>query len=290
VSDAGRPAAWRKYSDAELDDQYNVSATVPRVEDYFERWVAESNKARASLDGELDLAYGDGERERLDLFAAAKADSPVLLFMHGGYWRRLGKEYFSFFAEPFVAAGAAVAILNYPLAPVATLDEIVRSVRSAFAWLYAHVSAANGDPNHMVASGHSAGGQLSAMLALTDWRAYGLPPDAVRGVGAISGVFDVRPLAHTHINAWLQLDPAMSARNSPIDFAPPHGVRTLAAVGGAETDEFRRQSRDFATAWTTDASPGTCVEVPGRNHFDILLGVLDPADRLRHALLELLNL
>ncbi|MEO6990158.1 MAG: alpha/beta hydrolase, partial [Candidatus Baltobacteraceae bacterium] len=273
----------------ELDAQYNVSATVLRVEDYFERWSVESARVREQLTGHLDVPYGTGDRESLDIFPADHPRAPLVIFMHGGFWRRLGKEYFSFVAEPFVASGATVAILNYPLAPAATLDAIVAATRRAIAWLHAHAAEFNGDPARIVATGHSAGGQLSAMLATTDWESYGLPLDAVRRIGPISGVFELGPLRHTHINAWLHLNESLMARNSPIRLRPAVSTQVVAAVGGAETDEFRRQNRAFATEWSSQGSPTLVIEVPARNHFDILLGLLEPNDVLRTALLELVE-
>jgi arylformamidase len=270
---------YEAYSQSELNRQYDAAGTVPSVDPYFERYAAESTRTRAGLAQELDVAYGRGERETLDLFPAAESDAPLFIFIHGGYWRRLDKSFFSFVAGPIARAGGATAVINYPLAPAASLDEIVHSTRAALGWLIKHISRANADPKRIFAGGHSAGGQLAGMLA-EDQR--------IRGIFPISGLFDLEPVRLSHVNEWLNLDSESAQRNSPQLHLPRHKIPLVASVGGAETDEFQRQSRTYTDAWSKLGYPATFLAPAGHNHFSIVLEFNDEESELTQALLALL--
>ena len=254
-----------------FDKQYNLRARHPDHPAFFERYRSESARVRGALGGRLDVPYGPSPDEALDIFPASSAKAPVHVFIHGGYWRSLDKRDFSYVAEPFVAAGAAVVVVNYALAPRVTLDEIVRQNCAALAWIYRNAGSFGGDPDRLFVSGHSAGGHLTAMMLVTDWRALGLPADLVKGGCAISGVFDLDPMLATSINADVRLDRAGAARNSPIRHMPDRASPMIAAVGANETDEFVRQSREFAAAWQARGLPGEYLALPGLHHFDIIL-------------------
>jgi len=272
----------------QLKDGYDAAGTVPSTDPYFEEWAAASERTRATLRCELDVAYGEGEREKLDLFPATTPNAPSLLWIHGGYWRRLDKSFFSFIAEPIVAAGGAAAILNYPLAPAATLDEIVAAARRAFAFTAHNASRFNADPGRVVAGGHSAGGHLAGMLAATRWTSYGLPADAVKGVFALSGLFDLEPVRLSHVNEWLNADLEAARRNSPLLQVPVRPVPLVAAVGGDETNEFKKQSRDYVETWTALGYPARYLEIAGCNHYSVVRELLDTETPITRALLGLL--
>src|SRR6185436_17236466 len=119
---------------------------------------------------ELDLAYGDSPGQRLDVFPAPQPDAPVLVFIHGGYWRALDKSDHSFVAPPFTAAGVCVVIPNYDLAPAVTVPQITLQVVRAVAWTWKHIARFGGDPGRITVAGHSAGGQLATMMLACLWR------------------------------------------------------------------------------------------------------------------------
>lgn len=286
----GNAVVWGTFDQAELNAEYNAAGTVPSLEPYFVRYERESVRVRADYECRTDLHYGPGERESLDLFPAPRAGAPVFVYMHGGYWRRLSKDYFGFIAEPFVRAGAAVAVLNYALAPIVTLDEIVREMREALAWLHAHVRRANGDPARIYAGGHSAGGQLAGMLAGTAWSERSLPADLIKGVVGISGLYDLEPVRLSNVNEWLRLDGDAAERNSPIHHLPAVPTPLLAVVGGKETSEFQRQTLDFARAWGAAGPHADARVLEGLNHYDIVLDLLAERSAFREAALDLMGL
>ena len=272
-----------------LRDAYDAAGTVASTDPYFAEWAAASEHTRSALRCELDVAYGSGERERVDLFPATRPGAPCFLWIHGGYWRRLDKSFFSFVAEPVVASGGAAAIVNYPLVATATLDEIVDAIRRAFAWIARNATRLNGDPQRIVVGGHSAGGQLAGMLAATDWSAYSLPSDSVKGVFVVSGLFDLEPVRLSHVNEWLHVDAETARRNSPSLHLPTRSIPLVAAVGGDETSEFRKQSQDYVQAWSRAGHPARYLEPAGHNHFSIVSELENDRTELAGLLVGLLR-
>lgn len=274
---------YRTYDQAQLDALYNNRAAVPDHGRWMDRWPHASREARAWLGGQLDLPYGPAERQRLDLFPAAGRSAPLLVFIHGGYWRALDKSDFSFAAPAFVEAGIAVAVLGYPLAPAATLDEITESVRLAIGWLFEEAAGFGIDRARLHVSGHSAGGHLTAMALSTDWAARGLPADLVKGGTAISGLYDLEPIRLCYLNQDLHLTPDMARRNSPIELAPNRAGPLILSVGGRETDEFLRQQERYAEAWQGAGLPLQIVPMPDAQHFSIVEAFATPGSPLYQA-------
>jgi len=287
---------YRQYDRAALDIQYNARATVADVAPLLQQYALQSQRARDTLPCVLDVAFGDHPDESLDIFPAACAGgdhalAPVFLFIHGGYWRLLSKSDSSCMAPAFTQAGAVVVALNYSLAPAATLDRIVDQTRRALAWIHRNIAAHGGDPSRIHVCGSSAGGHLAAMLLAGGWHAdYGLPDDAVHSATVLSGLFDLTPLVHTHINDWMQLSPDDARRNSPILALPARGCPLLVSHGANETDEFKRQSADYLAAWRERGYPGAYVDMPGTNHFDIVLRLNDVTAPITRAILTQMGL
>ena len=168
---------YRRMTQPVLDAQYNIRAQIPDFAELGESWKVRSEAVRAALGGNahIDLAYGDAPLQKLDLFLCGQAGRPLVVFIHGGYWRAQDKSEFSYVAEPFVADGINLAVINYRLAPHATMDDIVADVRDALAWLYRNAVTYGFDANRIAVTGSSAGGHLTVMSIVTDWAARGLP-------------------------------------------------------------------------------------------------------------------
>jgi len=273
------------------DAQYNNRARVADAPQILATWADRSAAARAALACELDIAYGPDPGERLDLFPAATPDAPVLVYIHGGYWRALDKRDASFIAPPFVAAGALVVVPNYALCPGSSIDEIVRQQRAALAWVWRHAAGHGGDPGRIVVAGHSAGGHLAAMMLATDWPTFdpALPAALVKGALSLSGVFELEPLRHAPFLAPdLKLDAAAAERLSPIALAAPKRP-LFALVGGDESEEFLRQNTLIAETWGPASVP-VCEAVPAKNHMSVLRELAEPDARTHRLALQLLGL
>lgn len=280
-----RDAAW-------YDAQYDNRARIPEHPAILQHWAATSAAAYAAWPAALrDLPYGDGAGERLDLFAATRPNAPVLVYIHGGYWRALGKHDQAFVAPPFVQAGAMVVLLDYALCPQVSIEHIVRQTVRALVWVYRNARGHGGDPRRIVVAGHSAGGHLASMLLACRWPEVepGLPERLVASALSISGVYDLEPLRHApFLAADIGLDAASAARLSPANLPAPPGP--LAAVVGAdESGEFLRQAGLIRARWGASSVP-ICEVLPGRHHMDVLHDLADPAARLHHIALGLLGL
>ena len=263
-----------------LDVQYNNRARIPDHAAIFERWKRASELTREKSACHLDLAYGNGPGERLDVFPAQGAKTPVLVFIHGGYWRSLDKSDHSFVAAPFVAEGAQVVLPNYDLCPAVSMDQIVMQTVRALVWVFRNAAKYGGDPERIVVVGHSAGGHLAAMLLCCQWKLLGrdLPARLVKGALSISGVHDLAPLRHTpFLQGDLRLTQALVDKLSPAYLPAPLGP--LYAVAGAlESEEFLRQNELIRQAWGSKSVP-VCEQIADRHHLNILHDLADPAGR-----------
>ena len=259
---------------AALDGQYNLRAAVPEHLEYFARYKTESAALRARWPGRLDLGYGSTLRQAIDLFLPRSATAaPLLVFIHGGYWQSRDRKDFSFVAGPLLKRGAAVALIGYDLAPEVRMDAIVAQVRAGLAWLYRHAPEYGCGAERLYLAGHSAGGHLAAMALATDWRAFGLPEDVIKGVCAISGVFDLEPIRLCYLNEVVGLDPDEARRNSPIDQALHGRCPVTVAVGELETQAFHEQSHAFAAKLERDGWPCQLLVQPGVDHFGIIMSM-----------------
>ena len=202
-----------------LEAQYNNRARVPDYAQVLSRWAEASALVRRTSAAVLDVAYGDGgDAETLDIFPAAQADAPVLVFVHGGYWRALDKSDVSFVAPAFNAHGAMVVVPNYGLCPAVTVEQIVLQVARAVVWTWRHAREHGGDPSRIALAGHSAGGHLVTMMLSCRWKelAEEMPLQPLSGALSISGLYDLEPIRHTpFLQTDLQLTPASVARLSP---------------------------------------------------------------------------
>ena len=280
-----------------LDAQYNNRARVPDHAAVMARWAQASALARSgAAAAQLDVRYGDGAGETLDIFPArqpnAAALAPVLVFIHGGYWRALDKADHSFIAPSFNADGAVVVVPNYALCPAVSIEHITLQMAAAVAWVWRNAGRFGGDPSRIALVGHSAGGHLAAMLLCCRWKevADDLPAQPVAGALALSGLYDLEPLRHTPmLQADLQLSPSSVARLSPAFFPRPKGAKLYAAVGLDESDEFLRQNTLIRDVWGPTAVP-VCETVPDSNHFTLLNRLADSRSRVHQLALRLLGL
>jgi arylformamidase len=253
---------------AALDAAYNNSEGVANSAEIVAGWQEKSAIFRGESEAELDIAYGERPREKLDYFPVRKKGAPLFVFIHGGYWQMREKESFACFAEGPRARGFNVANVGYTLAPDVRLRTITEETRTALTFLAGQAEALGFDPARIYVGGWSAGGHLTAML---------LDHPAVKGGLAISGIFDLEPVAHCYVNDALQLDEAEIADLSPIRHLGPGLAPVRLCVGAAELSELRRQSRDYAAAAERAGLSMPLKELEGHNHFTILDELADPA-------------
>lgn len=286
------PQGW---NGAALDAQYNNRVLVPDFAAYLQRWAEQSARVRAQQPAALDVAYGSGPGETLDVFPATTSvypagRAPVLVFIHGGYWRSLDKADHSFVAPAYTAQGACVVVPNYALCPAVTVPEIAKQMVAALRWVRQNIRLYGGDPDRVLVAGHSAGGHLAALLLACNWPEADarLPARWVRRGLSISGLHDLEPMRHTPFLApFLRLDEADALRASPGWMPAPTGGRLVAVAGGDESAEFHRQAAWLQARWGKRVVP-VCERLPGLNHFSVLDAFATPGQRLHQLANDLL--
>lgn len=264
------------------DDAFDNSGYVPGSADLPGIWAAEAAAFRdtAAADGRacLDLAYGPAPRNRLDLFLPQGAASGLVVFVHGGYWHKFDKSFWSHMARGPLAHGWAVAIPSYTLAPEARISAITAEIGAAIEF------AANRVAGPVRLAGHSAGGHLVARTLCDDGPLSDDTARRLARVVPISGVHDLQPLVGTAMNDQLRLTDDEARRESPFLHRRALTAPVTFWVGAAERPEFLRQNRLIAERW---AGAGVRdVYQPGHNHFTVVTGLADPASPLVAELLE----
>lgn len=268
---------------ATIDRDYFARGTVSDAAfaDAIARYASGTVAAQAfgtALDQPFDPASG----ERIDIYGTVPGQlRPAVMFIHGGYWRALGRKDSGFMAPALAGAGIATAVPDYTLAPAVNLTEIVRQMRAALAWLWTNAARLGIDRNRIVVSGSSAGGHLAGTLLSGGWQAgMGLPEAPVAAALPISGLFDLAPVARTYPDEWMQFTAEEIERLSPLRQLPARGCPICLALGADEAAGFARQSAAYHAAWRAAGFASEVFAVPGRHHFDVVLDLADPASAL----------
>ena len=251
---------------------------------------ASSARARQALPCELDVAYGSEPGETLDVFPAASAGSPVVVFIHGGYWRSLDKADHSFVVPALRSAGAAVVVPNYALCPAVTIPQITMQMVRALVWTWRHAQRLQGDASRITIVGHSAGGHLAAMMLSCLWPqvAADLPAQLVKNALSISGLYDLAPIARTpFVKGDLGLTAHDVRRASPALLPSPAQGLLYSVAGGDESAEFLRHNLLIQQAWGVQRVP-VVEALPGLNHFSVVEALTQRGSRLNTLTRQLL--
>jgi len=256
-------------SKAEMEWHFNPRVTFPNHTEYM-RTRAETNaRVLEKLERLPDFRYGPNPNETLDIYPSKGGLSPVLIYIHGGYWRAGYKEDWAFVAEPLVEFGATVVVLNYDLCPEVSLDELVSEIRRAIIWIYQNIKQYGGDPDKMYISGSSAGGHLCAMMVAQNWSKHGAPLDLLKGATLITGIYDIHPVMDISVNADIKLDKYSAQRNSPMFLPPLITGPILAVVGGKESEGWKQQTHDYVSMCRQNEITCNFLELPNEDHFSL---------------------
>lgn len=287
----GGRKVWLDYDQEALDRQYDQRALVPHANDYMARHLEESRRVRDQLDCRLDVAYGPSNDEVLDIFPAADTNAPVVVYVHGGAWTRWHKDHNSYQAPSFVSAGASFVSVNFALVPQVSLDELVRQNRAAVAWVHENARVFGADPDKLYVAGHSSGGHVVGLFAVTDWATdWNLPSDVIKGGIAVSGMYDLQPARLSSRNQYLHLDDGAVERNSALSQLPDQMPPLIVAYGGKEQIEFQRHSKDFAAELTRRGDDCQLIHYPDNNHFEMAQEFANPGGPLMQAAFRMMGL
>lgn len=277
---------------AAFDKTYDARASVTDFDGLMRHFATASAALRERIPGPRNVAYGPHRDEVLDIFPGkGNGKRPIHLFIHGGYWRMLTKDECALYAGAMAPAGATVLVNTYSLAPSCTLDVIVRQCQAAVAWAYRNAESIGGDRDRIYVSGHSAGGHLTGMMLTTDWAGeYGLPADVLKGVTAVSGLFDLRPVQRAFMNEWLQLDQREAERNSPILRRIHHPCPVILSWGGDDPQAFHTDGDKFHDHLKGLGIPVQKIVMPGLHHFAIADAMADRSSALAQAMIRQMGL
>ena len=271
-------------AETSIEYEYNPHVHVPDVTRYVEAAAEASREARERVTGVYDVTYGERPLMTCDIFPAGP-DAPVHAFFHGGYWRGRDKADYSFMAPVFQDAGVTLVLPNYSLCPDVDLETIVAETASFFHWLAGNIREHGGNPDRITASGHSAGAHLVAMAHAAD-RADAPPPGLVRRAVLISGLYDLRPVAETTVNADIGLTDATARRLSPIHQLPHRALELALYVGGGETQSWIGQSRDFLEVLQRAGHTASLEVLGDYNHYSIAAELGEGQSPLARACVE----
>ncbi len=233
-----------------------------------------------------DLRYGPAPRSCLDIVRPGGVGPfPCLVFVHGGFWQEGSKAGSGFAARALARHGWASALVGYSLTPNVHVVDIIAEIAAALACLQRVSGDHTLDPAQLTMAGHSAGGHLVAALIA------GLGGDdaaaSISGALLVSGVYDLAPVAASYVNDLARLDPAAVKALSPLARRPLGDVPVHILVGADEPPAFLEQSKSLAQAWSPHLSALTSRQAPGRDHFDVLDELADPASPSFKCLMEM---
>jgi arylformamidase len=283
---------YKQYDQESLNKQYNNRFNVPDHERHLDNWELLSRQAEKKYFFYKDIPYGSLSAETLDIFPSAKPSSKTLVFIHGGYWYKHKPADFYLVADAFRNYGVTTVLIGYPLMPAFSLDQLVLSCRKAIQWVHKNISQYSGNAEEMYVSGHSAGAHLASMMMTTEWPQFNpqLKADTIKGVCAISGLYNLVPVQLCYVNDTLQMNIETAWRNSPVQLKPETDCPLVLAVGAKETPEYLAQSRELYTNWTEKKATAELLEIAGEDHFSILATMLDHSSPLHQSMCRLMQI
>lgn len=263
------------------DDAFDNIGHIANAADYPARWASRAAAFRTHhAKADLDCAYGSDDREVFDLLWPEGSPKGLVVFVHGGFWMKLDKSFWTDLAAGAIAHGWAVCLPSYPLAPNAGISTITRAIGRAIS------AAADRVAGPIRLAGHSAGGHLVSRMICDDSPLSPAVLARIQHTLSISGLHDLRPLLATTMNETLGLD-ADEAREESACLHMPHGHQRLTCwVGGDERPEFLRQNALLAMMWAGLGAETRAITASGLHHFDVLDKLADPDSALTQALVS----
>lgn len=275
---------YRNLDQTTLDTAYNTRATVDSMTPYLTDYARLTAEAKAKLQVHGDISYADQDNCTLDIYQAGTENTalqPAILYLQGGDWQHLTKDESAFMAVAGAEMGISTIALNFGACPDRSIMSLVENVRTALAWLYHQGRAYGLDRDRIFLVGQGSGAQLAAMALADHWHeARNVPDDLVRGAILLSGLYDLEPIAASYLNTHLQLDATTMRACSPIHHLPRQGCPLIIATAERDTDEYKRQSRDFAVRWIARGFDCCFYQADDYNHYNLCLDLTRPTSRL----------
>ena len=142
-------------------------------------------------------------------------------------------------------------------------------VRRAVAWVYKNAKSFGGDPERIFITSQSSGAHLGGNVVTTDWAAYGVPANVVKGALLCSGMYDLKPVRLSKRSEYVAFTDEVEEKLSSQRHLDRLNCPVIVAYGTYETPEFQRQNREFAAAVKAAGKPVTLLVAEGYNHFEM---------------------
>ena len=220
-------------------------------------------RRQAELGGDFDIAYGAHKLMRFD---CAQGDDalPVIINIHGGYWRALDKSAMMHHMADLVGAGFGIVNVNYPLCPEVTLTEIMAYLNDGIAAIVQHVDAQI-QPRRLILMGHSAGAHMAMHLSH-----HPALKDRLSGVVALSGIYETSVVCKLSVNEDVRLSADEADRWDCLKQMPASGPSYYISAGGAEPSGWIDQSWIMAEALLRRGDDVHFHIAGGAHHFSLV--------------------
>ena len=258
------------YTQKQLDHNYSQAEWAPNMKQMLLRYEYRSALTRQQLGAPQRFAYGSKAVEGLNLFRASSSKAPVLIYLHGGAWAGGSAYMYDFPASMLLDKGISYIALDFDNVKTAGLDGMIVQIRSAIAWVYKNADTLNIDAEKIYLAGHSSGAHLGGVALATDWASYGVPANVLKGATLISGMYDLKPVRLSARSSYVPFTDAIEDALSAQRHLDKINTPVILATGSLETDEFKRQSRDFEQALLKSNKPVQRIEVMQFNHFEMM--------------------
>ena len=225
-----------------------------------------------------DVAYGEGPRRKLDIYAPVRAQQqrllPIIVFIYGGSWANGTREGYHFAARALAAGGFLTFTPDYRLVPEVHFPGFLEDCAAAVHWARAHARDYGGDPDRIVLVGHSAGAYNAAMLAL-DPRLLGADRAAIKGFAGLAGPYDFLPLdgpvPTVTFGRWPRPE-----ETQPIHYADASAPPALLLHGGGDDTVWPKNSINLDRKLRSLGVSSQLKIYPGLGHAGIVTALARP--------------
>lgn len=267
---------YKGMTEKELTDAHDDSKAIPNFYELIQQNREHAQAVKARLKPIENVAYGSEEIQKLDIYAPKDANGvPVLISIHGGGWIMGSKNPWAISAEALLSKGIISVPIDHGLAPQYRMEDMIDHLRQAIAWVYKNIAQYGGDPNRIYIHGASAGAHLASTTLMPGWQeGYGVPENIVKGLIAVSGIYDLCTLVYapqTDSQKALQMTMEEARRDSPLYHLPTHSIPSIIAFGEKEPFILYHLEANNYTKELQEAGFNVLlIEEPDANHFDML--------------------
>lgn len=270
------PIVYKGMTVNQLAEAYDDYKAIPNLDILLQENRERAQVVKARLNPIQDVVYGPEKIQKLDIYAPKNAKGlPVLISLHGGGWTAGSKNPWAISAEALMTKGIISVSIDYGLAPQYRMEAIINHVREAVAWVFKNIGQYGGDPNRLYIHGMSAGAHLASTALMPNWQEdFDLPEDVIKGVVAVSGIYDLCTLVHApqaDSQQALQMTLEESLRDSPFYHLPQHSIPAIIAYGEKEPlILYQLEANNYTQELQTAGCHVSLIEVPEANHFDMI--------------------